>query len=233
VTDDMPEKADAPALWKRLVIRALIGGSGVGLVLACAIGAFYVYRSRSEPWDLNAIRVMQPKTAAVDLSVGLMQPDAALSSARQNAAASASDPSASKPTAPLKAAQEPATGQSGIVTVDLQNATDEDITLPQSLLVMESEEGTHVLHSSKFALDREYFLPARHAVAVTLLADDPCAPENSPEMCVESYFHGVDEIVLFDKPGRFEVHIPLKSIRLLRVEPKQAGAVIVPSGAPR
>jgi hypothetical protein len=31
----------------------------------------------------------------------------------------------------------------------------------------------------------------------------------------------VDEIVLFDKPARYEVHIPLKAIQLLRVEPKQ------------
>jgi hypothetical protein len=226
VTDDTPDNTETMPLWKRRGIRWIAGGTGLGLVLGCAIGAFYFYRSRPKPWDLNAIRAVESKTAAVDLSLGLVPdttpagagkaPDfasvkpAALGRAGQDTTSSASEQS-----------QNAEPGLKGIVMAGLRNNTPDDITLPPNVLVMESEEETHVLHSSKFKLDHDYFIPAGRAVSVTLLADDPCAPENSPEMCVESYFQGVDEIVLFDKPARYEIHIPLKAIRLLRVEPKK------------
>jgi hypothetical protein len=154
---------------------------------------------------------------------------AAFGRARQDTTSSASEQS-----------QNAESGLAGIVTAALRNTTHEDITLPQSALVMESEEGSHILHISKFALDHDYFIPAGHAVSITLMADDPCAPGSTPETCVESYFNGVDEIVLFDKPARYEVHIPLKAIRLMRIEPKQpsgthtttpSGTTVVPSAS--
>ena len=223
---DTPDKTETMPVRKRRGIRWIAGGTGLGLVLGCAIGAFYFYRSRPKPWNLDAIRAVESKTAAVDLSVGLV-PDTTSFRAGQ-----ALDSASVKPAALGRAGQDPTSsaseqsqnaeaGLTGIAMAGLQNNTPEDITLPQTVLVMESEEGTHVLHSSKFKLDHDYFIPARRAVSVTLLADDPCAPENSPEMCVESYFQGVDEIVLFDKPVRYEIHIPLKAIRLLRIEPKK------------
>ena len=237
VSVDTPDNTGTVPLWKRRGIRWIAGGTGLGLVLGCAIAAFYFYRPRPKPWNLDAIRAVEPKTAAVDLSVGLV-PDATSAGAAQVA-----DSASVKPAAFARAGQDPTSsaseqsqnaelGLTGIAMAGLQNTTSEDITLPQTVLVMESEEGTHVLHSSKFKLDHDYFIPAGRAVSVTLLADDPCAPENSPEMCVESYFQGVDEIVLFDKPLRYEIHIPLKAIRLLRIEPKKQPEirVAVPTG---
>jgi hypothetical protein len=234
---DTPDKTETIPVRKRRGIRWIAGGTGLGLVLGCAIGAFYFYRSRPKPWNLDAIRAVEPKTAAVDLSVGLL-PDPTSAGAGQ-----APDSASVKPAAFGRAVQDPTSsvseqsqnaepGLTGIAMAGLQNTTSEDITLPQTVLVMESEEGTHVLHSSKFKLDHDYFIPAGRAVSVTLLADDPCAPGNSPEMCVESYFQGVDEIVLFDKPVRYEVHIPIKAIRLLRIEPKKQPEtrVAVPTG---
>jgi len=242
VTGDRSDSTKTLSLWKHLVIPSLVGGTGLGLILVCAIGAFCFYRARPKPWNLNAICPVEPRTAAVDLSVGLV-PNTIPAKMRQDGAAFTPDSASVKPATPGRAAQDTTSsgteqsrsaeqGLAGIVAAGLRNTTREDITLPQSVLVMESEEGSHVLHSSKFTLDHDYFIPAGHAVSVTLMADDPCAPENSPEMCVESYFNGVDEIVLFDKPARYEVHIPLKAIRLLRIEPKQQPEkrVIAPTG---
>ena len=231
MTDGTPDKSERIPPRKGRGIRSLAGEIGLGLVVVLYATAiiYIVYRSRSESWDLDGIRALEPKTAAVDLSVGL-EPHAAPVKTGQDVAASAPDtaPAALAShartrqdiTSDIQQSQDAGGGVAGTVTVDLQNTTGEDITLLQSVIVMESEEGSHVLHSSRFALDHDYFMPAGHTVSVTLMADDPCAPENTPETCVESYFNGMDEIVLFDKPARYEVHIPLKAIRLMRIEPK-------------
>ena len=231
VTIDAPDNTGTMPLRKRWGIRWLTGATGLGLILGCAIVAFYHYRSRPKPWNLNAVLAVEPTTAAVDLSIGLV-PDTMPARAVQDATGPTLESASVKSKASGRADQDSNASASeqtqnanpslaGIVMAALRNNTPEDITLPQNVLVMEAEEGTHVLHSSKFTLDHDYFIPNGRAVSVTLLADDPCAPENSPEMCVESYFNGVDEIVLFDKPARYEIHIPLKAIRLLRVEPKR------------
>ena len=228
VIADPPDDTEIMPVRKRRGIRWIAGGIGLGLAFGCAIGAFYYHRSRPKPWNLTAIRAVEPRTAAVDLSVGLM-PDTIPARTVQNGSASTPDSASIKPTASGKAetnasgsepSQSAAPRLAGMVMAGLRNNTPEDIALSHTVMVMESEEGTHVLHNSKFALDHDYFIPTGRAVSVTLVADDPCAPENSPEMCVESYFNGVDEIVLFDKSARYEVHIPLKAIRLLRIEPK-------------
>jgi hypothetical protein len=231
VTVDMPDKPGTMPVRKRWSFRWLAAATGLGVVLGCAIVAFYHYRSRPKPWNLNAVVAVEPTTAAVDLSMGLV-PNTIPARTVHDAPAPTPDPASVKSKASARADQDGNAstseqtqnlnpGLTGIAMAGLRNNTPEDITLPQNVLVMESEQGTHVLHSSKFALDHDYFIPTGRAVSVTLVADDPCAPENSPEMCVESYFNGVDEIVLFDKPARYEVHIPLKAIQLLRVEPKQ------------
>ena len=207
--DDTTGNATALLLWERTVIRALVGGIGMGLALLFGIAVVYLYQSRPKGWDRNGIRALQPKTATVDLSAGLMSRPSDAEQSEAGAASTAKEQPQSSDTR-----------LAGVLAVDLQNTTDADTTLSQSIIVMESEEGSQVLHDSKFRLDHDYFLPARHSVSVTLRAQDPCAPENTPEVCVESYFHGVDEIVLFDKPAGYEVHIPIKSIRLLRVEPQ-------------
>ncbi|MFY9937455.1 MAG: hypothetical protein WAK33_11300 [Silvibacterium sp.] len=242
VTVVKPDNTGIMPLRKRQSIRWLAGATGLGLILGCAIAAFHYYRSKPKPWNLNAVLAVEPTTAAVDLSMGLV-PNTIPARTVQNGTRPTLDSASVKSEASGKAdqnsnasaseeTQNANPGLAGIVMAGLRNNTPEDITLPQNVLVMESEQGTHVLHSSKFTLDHDYFIPTGRAVSVTLVADDPCAPENSPEMCVESYFNGVDEIVLFDKPARYEVHIPLKAIQLLRVEPKKQPEtrVAVPTG---
>jgi hypothetical protein len=200
--DDKPD--NVLLLWERLVIRSLVGGIGVGLALLCGIASYYLYQSMPRGWDRKAIRAVQPETVAVDLS------------AVPAPFAGAANPLSS---------QKGQSGRRGVVIADLQNTTDRDATLAQSAVVMESDEVSHTLRSSKFRLDRDSFLPGGQTVSVTLIADDPCAPGKAPETCIESYFHGITEIVLFDKADGYEIHVPLKSVRVMRVEGKQAPRV--------
>ncbi len=72
VIADPPDDTEIMPVRKRRGIRWIAGGIGLGLAFGCAIGAFYYHRSRPKPWNLTAVRAVEPRTAAVDLSVGLM-----------------------------------------------------------------------------------------------------------------------------------------------------------------
>src|SRR5271156_6330778 len=98
---DTPDKTETMPPRKGRSIRWIAGGTGLGLVLGCAIGAFYFYRSRPKPWNLDAIRAVESKTAAVDLSVGLV-PDTTSAGAGQ-----APDSASVKPAALGRAGQYP------------------------------------------------------------------------------------------------------------------------------
>lgn len=96
-----------------------------------------------------------------------------------------------------------------IFTVDLENTTGADISLPQALTVMQTTKGTGALHGSLLKLDEEYFLPAYHVVSITLENDDLCAPRVDPRTCFYSYFKDQAEIVIFDDAPKYEIRIPL------------------------
>ena len=102
---------------------------------------------------------------------------------------------------------------SGVIfTVDLENATAADITLPSTLTIMQARKGSGALHGSLLKLDREHFIPAHHVVSITLENDDLCAAKADPQSCYDSYFKDEGEIVIFEKTHRYEVHISVPAL---------------------
>jgi hypothetical protein len=97
-------------------------------------------------------------------------------------------------------------------TVDLENATGADLTLPQTLTVMQTAKGTGALHGSLLKLDKDYFLPGHHVVSVVLQNDDLCAAKVEAQTCFDSYFKDQSEIVVFDELHKYEVHIGVPSL---------------------
>lgn len=96
-----------------------------------------------------------------------------------------------------------------IFTVDLENTTGADITLPKTLTIMQSSRETGSLHGSLLKLDNEYFLPAYHIVSITLENNDLCAPTVDPQSCFDTYFKNQGEIVIFDDTRKYEIRIPM------------------------
>jgi hypothetical protein len=102
-----------------------------------------------------------------------------------------------------------ATSTGSIFTVDLQNTTWKDITLPTSVTIMETAKGTGALNGSLLKLSHDYFLPARHTVTITLENDGECSPTDKAEECFNSYFKDERDIVLFDQSQKYEISIPI------------------------
>jgi hypothetical protein len=108
---------------------------------------------------------------------------------------------------------------SGIMfTFDAANTTEIDLTLPQDSTVMQETKSSHALHDSLLKLDRDYFIPARHTVTISLGRSDLCAAHFDPRGCFHAYFENDQEIVLFDNPNRFEVHIPMPALTVPKFE---------------
>jgi len=57
-------------------------------------------------------------------------------------------------------------------TSDVENTTEQDVTLPQDVIVMQQTKSSHALHNSFLKLDRDYFIPAHHTVSISLSRDD-------------------------------------------------------------
>jgi hypothetical protein len=92
-------------------------------------------------------------------------------------------------------------------TVDVENTTDADITLPQSLTVMQAAKGTGALHGSLLKLSKEYFIPAHHVVSISLDNSDLCAAHVDGKQCFDTYFKDQSEIVLFVEGPKYEIRI--------------------------
>ena len=101
------------------------------------------------------------------------------------------------------------TGSGTDFTVDLENTTGTDITLPSTLTIMQARKGTGSLHDSLLKLDRQYFLPAHHVVSITLANDNLCVAKLDPQNCFDAYFGEDSEIVIFDEMLKYEIHISI------------------------
>jgi hypothetical protein len=99
-------------------------------------------------------------------------------------------------------------------TVDVENTTGRDVSLPQSLTVMGKTRGSHALHRSFLGLPRDYFIPARHVETITLDAARLCAVNYNSKSCFDSYFKDDEEIVEFDNLDRYELRIPVTGLTL-------------------
>jgi len=68
--------------------------------------------------------------------------------------------------------------QGDIFTVDIENTTGSDVTLPVALTVMQASKGTGALHGSFLRPDKDYFIPAHHVRSISL---DNAAETSAPE----------------------------------------------------
>lgn len=103
-------------------------------------------------------------------------------------------------------------GLGATFTADLENTTSADITVPQSVTVMQEDKHSHALHQSFLKLDRDVFIPSRHIVTISLTASDICSPKNDPQGCFKSYFEDDDQIVLLDEVAKYEIRLPIPAL---------------------
>jgi len=99
------------------------------------------------------------------------------------------------------------------LTVNLENATNRDITIPESVTVMQEAKDSHALHDSRLRLRGDSFIPAGHTVTLSIeTGTDLCAPNEDEKDCFKSYFQEDDSIVLFDNPAKYEIRIPVPTL---------------------
>ena len=104
---------------------------------------------------------------------------------------------------------------SGITfSVDVENTTAADITLPRTLTTMSQTRGSHSLHGSFLKLASDYFLPSRHVTNISLDSDVICAANCPPQQCFDSYFKDNEYLVIFDEAHRYEIRIPVPALTL-------------------
>jgi len=170
---------------KRIVVRTLVWGFGFGVGIGLIVLAVMFYSERPKGWDTKSLRESSVKAGA--LSKLDRDPE-------------------------LKQTAEEhwtTTSTGSIFTVDLQNTTGKDITLPASVTIMQMAKGTGALHGSFLKLSKNYFLPAHHTVTITLENDGECSPTVKVEECFNSYFKDESDIVLFDQSQKYEIRIPI------------------------
>jgi hypothetical protein len=170
---------------KRIVVRTLVWGFGFGVGIGLIVLAVMFYLERPKGWDTKSLRESSVKAGA--LSKLDRDPE-------------------------LKQTVEEhwtTTSTGSIFTVDIQNTTGKDITLPASLTIMQTAKGTGALHGSFLKLPKDYFLPAHHTVTITLENDSECSPTVKVEECFNSYFKDESDIVLLDQSQKYEIRIPI------------------------
>ncbi len=169
-----------PPLWKRVIIRALVGGAACGVVVSIAFGGLYFYTQHPKEWDKKAVQAATVK--AVPLS-------------RLN-----------------DKFEEVGTGVA--FTIDLENTRSEDMTISQSVTIMQEDKASHALHGSFLKLDRDVFIPSHHAVSMSLDASDLCVAKYDPQTCFNTYFQDDSYIVLLDNSLKYEIRIPMPKLTI-------------------
>ena len=181
--------------WKRLAIRAVVGGFGFGVGAALVLLVVVWYSERPKSWRTDALRVKQV-VAGSFVAIG-------------------------------ENLEEKSSGT--IFTIDLENTTDGDITLSQTLTVMQSAKETGALHGSLLKPGRDYyFIPAHHVVSVSLENDDLCAGNTDPQECFDSYFKDQSAIVVFDDAHKYEVRIAVPAFTPPKPAPQINDSVKIP-----
>ena len=96
-------------------------------------------------------------------------------------------------------------------TFDLENTTSEDITLPKDIRIMQSDKSSGALADSSLALPKDYFLPAKHSVAITIQNPNECIKSIRTDECFNAIFKDVGEIVIFDQSTKREIYFSVPS----------------------
>jgi hypothetical protein len=203
---------------------------GVGIAVVSTNSIIHYCQSRPKAWDRKSIRATladaEPITegdVAADLGfvpVG-EKVDNHKSSIDLSAGMVPDQPTArsdDKPSRPNASAAQPLnfteTGSGVSFSVDLQNTTGADVTIPKTVIIMQAARGTHTLHSSLLWLAGDYFIPAGHSVSATLENSGFCQANEGPQQCFDDHFKADDEIVIFDQSPKYEIHISIPPIRI-------------------
>jgi hypothetical protein len=100
------------------------------------------------------------------------------------------------------------------ITVDLENRTGQDVTLPNDMTVMVLDKGTNALMTYDMTGPQAAFLPAHHVTGVTLNSGEFCPKDVDPrgssamDECFEKTLKHFD-LLLFDPAGNYEIKIPI------------------------
>jgi len=99
-------------------------------------------------------------------------------------------------------------------TIDLENTRSQDITVSQSVIIMQEDKASYALHGSFLKLDRDVFIPSRHTVRMFLDASDLCVAKYDPQTCFNTYFQNDSYIVLLDNSLKYEIRIPMPKLTI-------------------
>ena len=96
---------------------------------------------------------------------------------------------------------------------DLENTTSEDLTLPKDVKVMQSDKSSGSLADSSLLVQKEYFILAKHTVAVTLQNANECVKTMKTDESFDAIFRDVSEIVIFDQSAKKEIRFAVPSYK--------------------
>jgi len=107
-----------------------------------------------------------------------------------------------------------------VLNYALQNNTDHDITIPESVTIMQqlTKGGVLVAYSNVAKLDAPTFLPAHQRAQLSVALRWGCGEwdirsktilkEEAPEACYARCFADSDGLVLFDHANHLEISLP-------------------------
>lgn len=98
-------------------------------------------------------------------------------------------------------------------SMDLQNTTSEDVTLSKDLLVMQSDKNSGALTESSLALEKDYFIPAKHTVSVVIQNSNECNKDMKSDECFEALFKNVEAIFIFDQLTKREIRFDVPAFK--------------------
>jgi hypothetical protein len=96
---------------------------------------------------------------------------------------------------------------------DLENTTSEDVTLPKDAKIMQSDKSSGSLSDSSLQIQKEYFIPAKHTVAITLQNANECIKSMRTDECFDAIFKNVGEIVIFDQSSKREIRFKVPTYK--------------------
>jgi hypothetical protein len=94
-------------------------------------------------------------------------------------------------------------------TFDLENTTREDVTLSPGVRIMLSNKETKALSDSSLLVAKDYFLPSKQSVSVTIQNSSECTESMKTDACFDAIFKGASEIVIFDESAKREIRLPI------------------------
>jgi hypothetical protein len=94
-------------------------------------------------------------------------------------------------------------------TFDLENTTREDVTLSPGVRIMLSDKETKALSDSTLVVTKDYFLPSKQSVSVTIQNSSECNESMKTTDCFDAIFKGSNEIVIFDENAKREIRLKI------------------------